>query len=195
MNKTLEMLKPLITEENLTLEYSELIKEYKKELNPMYLAAAFEKIYKLAIALSKRYIVVEQDDVVSYTLTTLDFCLQNFEEKYNSKFTTYFSTILLNEFRNLAAAANTQKRKANLFNCSYEQMVEDGFDIAFEHDYQINELEKKLDNCELNNREKLYCYYLTKDYTNAEISNLMDLSIMTLSNMRKKLRLKLALDF
>jgi FixJ family two-component response regulator len=79
-----------------------------------------------------------------------------------------------------------QKRKANYVSNSYELMVENGFDIESETsvDDQLFSIE------ELSMREKEYCRLLLLEYTNAEISKIMGVSLTALSYYRTKIKIK-----
>ena len=95
----------------------------------------------------------------------------------------------MNKFREETQSLNTHKRKIMFHSDSYESLVENGFDI--ESEMALDETFDSLESYGLNARELEYCNLIIQNYSNAEISKKLGVSIMTLSNMRKKLREKL----
>ena len=188
MLRTLNMLSTLIIEETRDMTLEEIAKAYRENLNPSLLALAFEKTYKLIIYVSRNYYGLTNEDIASFALEKLDFSLQTYKIG-QANFTTYFTTVLMNKFREETEALNTQKRKAIFFSDSYETMVENGYDLVactIEDDIVYS-----LEEYNLSVRELEYCNLIIADYSNAEISAKLGVSVMTLSNMRKKLREKL----
>ena len=195
MISTLKTLSTLIINETLEMTLEEIAVAYREDLNPSLLAAAFAKTYKLIINISNHYYGLTQDDIASFSLEKLDYCLQTYDED-KAAFSTYFYTNLKNKFREETQYLNTQKRKVIFYSDSYDMMVENGFDL--ESPEPIKETIDNLESYGLTEKEMTYCDLILKDFTNAEISELLGVSVMTLSNMRKKLREKLmplALEF
>lgn len=174
------------TSDKLTLD--QIAEAYKKTLNPSLLASAFHKTYKLIIKISHNYYGLSEDDVASYSLEKLDLCLQTYDST-QSTFSTYFTRTLINKFREETEALNTQKRKAIFYSDSYEAMVENGFDLPIDEENRET-LDSLKDFC-LTEREYSYCELTVKEYSNAEIAAILGVSVMTLTNIRKKLRKKL----
>lgn len=195
MLRTLNMLSTLIIEDTRDMSLEQIAEAYRESLNPSLLALAFEKTYKLIINISAKYYGLTDEDIASFSLEKLDICLQTYKSG-QVNFSTYFTTVLMNKFREETEALNTQKRKALFFSDSYEVMVENGFDLVactVEEDIVYS-----LEEYNLSVRELEYCNLIIADYSNAEISAKLGVSVMTLSNMRKKLREKLmplALEF
>ena len=195
MLKTLNTLSPLIIEDNRDMTLEQIAEAYRESLNPSLLALAFEKTFKLIIHVSAKYYGLTNEDIASFALEKLDFSLQTYKIG-QANFTTYYTTVLMNKFREETEALNTQKRKAIFFSDSYETMVENGYDLVactIEDDIVYS-----LEEYNLSVRELEYCNLIIADYSNAEISAKLGVSVMTLSNMRKKLREKLmplALEF
>jgi RNA polymerase sigma factor (sigma-70 family) len=188
MLKTLNTLSPLIIEDNRDMTLEQIAEAYRESLNPSLLALAFEKTFKLIIHVSAKYYGLTNEDIASFALEKLDFSLQTYKIG-QANFTTYFTTVLMNKFREETEALNTQKRKAIFFSDSYETMVENGYDLVactIEDDIVYS-----LEEYNLSVRELEYCNLIIADYSNAEISAKLGVSVMTLSNMRKKLREKL----
>ena len=188
MITTLKTLSTLIINETLEMTLEEIAVAYREDLNPSLLAAAFAKTYKLIINISNHYYGLTQDDIASFSLEKLDFCLQTYNDD-KAAFSTYFSTNLMNKFREETQYLNTQKRKVMFYSESYDVMVENGFDL--ESPEQVRETIDNLASYGLTGKEMAYCDLILKDFTNAEISKLLGVSVMTLSNMRKKLKEKL----
>ena len=194
MISTLQTLQTIITPETRQMTLEDMATAYREDLNPSLLAAAFTKTYNLIINISNNYYGLTADDIASYSLEKLDYCLQTHDER--AAFSTYFTVNLKNKFREETQSLNTQKRKAIFYSDSYDTMIENGYDI--EGPDLVTHQIKDLSSYGLNDREMEYCHLIIKDYTNTEISKMLGVSVMTLSNMRKKLReklLPLALEF
>jgi len=188
MLRTLNMLSTLIIKDTRDMSLEQIAEAYRESLNPSLLALAFEKVFKLIIHVSTKYYGLTNEDIASFALEKLDFSLQTYKIG-QANFTTYFTTVLMNKFREETEALNTQKRKAIFFSDSYETMVENGYDLVactIEDDIVYS-----LEEYNLSVRELEYCNLIIADYSNAEISAKLGVSVMTLSNMRKKLREKL----
>lgn len=190
MNNTLRNLSTLVTPELNKLTLEQLAEAYPKDLNPCVLATAFSKVFKLIISVSKKYYGLDQSDVASFSLQVLDKCLQTYSNDKGA-FTTYFTTVLVNKLRGQCQRLFTDKRKAFMCGISFEVLTEKGFDITAT-DYTA--VETQLDNIQgfgLDQRELQYCKYIMEGYNNKDIASKMNTSVMTLCNIRKKLRKKL----
>jgi RNA polymerase sigma factor (sigma-70 family) len=189
MLRTLNMLSTLIIEDTRDMSLEQIAEAYRESLNPSLLALAFEKTYKLIINISAKYYGLTNEDIASFSLEKLDICLQTYKSG-RANFNTYFTTTLMNKFREETEALNTQKRKALFFSDSYEVMVENGFDLVAAT-CEDDEIMDTLTQYKLTEKELQYCNLILNRWSNSEISKMMGVSIMTLSNMRKKLREKL----
>lgn len=195
MDRTLKTLTPLITPEynNMTLE--QLASIYETEgLSPSVLAAAFSKVYNLINNLSSEYFALSSQDVASYSLEILDYCLREYEPG-KAKFSTYFTVILKSRLREETKSLFTYKRRANLFGDSLEYSMENGFDIAAPDISSLIEDEvfmEALKKYDLTERELRYCYLVVDGYKSGEIASLLKVSAMTLTNIRKSLRVKIS---
>lgn len=184
------MLSNIIMEDTQDMTLEQIAEVYGESLNPALLALAFKKTHKLIMYISRNYYGLTEEDIASFSLEKLDDCLLTYK-KDQASFSTYFTRTLHNKFREETQALNTHKRKAIFFSDSYEAMLEDGFDLiacAIEEDNFIETLQEY----NLTTKELQYCELLLNGWTNKDISEKMEVSVMTLSNMRKKLRLKLA---
>lgn len=189
MLRTLNMLSTLIIEDTRDMSLEEIAEAYRESLNPSLLALAFEKTYKLIIYVSRNYYGLTNEDIASFSLEKLDICLQTYKSG-QANFSTYFTRTLHNKFREETQALNTHKRKAMFFSDSYEAMVENGFDLVAAT-CEDDEIMDTLTQYKLTEKELQYCSLILNGWSNFEISKMMGVSIMTLSNMRKKLREKL----
>jgi len=189
MLRTLNMLSTLIIEDTRDMSLEQIAEAYRESLNPSLLALAFEKTYKLIINISAKYYGLTNEDIVSFSLEKLDICLQTYKSG-KANFSTYFTTTLMNKFREETEALNTQKRKALFFSDSYEVMVENGFDLVAAT-CEDDEIMDTLTQYKLTEKELQYCSLILNGWSNSEISKMMGVNVMTLSNMRKKLREKL----
>lgn len=189
MLRTLNMLSTLIIEDTRDMSLEQIAEAYRESLNPSLLALAFEKTYKLIINISAKYYGLTDEDIASFSLEKLDICLQTYKSG-QVNFSTYFTTTLMNKFREETEALNTQKRKVLFFSDSYEAMVENGFDLVAAT-CEDDEIMDTLTQYKLTEKEFQYCNLILNGWNNSEISKMMGVSIMTLSNMRKKLREKL----
>ncbi|NLA24203.1 MAG: sigma-70 family RNA polymerase sigma factor [Bacteroidales bacterium] len=190
MDNTLKLFSLLINEDNQNMTLEEISDSYKIDNNSDLFASAFIKTYKLILKISKRYYGLTQEDIISFSLEKLNYCLLNYR-RGGAKFSTYYAKVLINKFREETQALNTHKRKIIFYSDSYEVILEKGFDLIDQKQITDNSLQC-LNNFNLTLRELLYCQLLGKNYTNREISEFLGLSIMTLSNTRKDLREKLS---
>ena len=189
MQETYKMMVEIVQASFKELTLEQLAITYQKELNPSILAESFVRSYSFIFQMASGYYGLTEQDIASHALERLDYCLQTYQQ--GNKFLTYYGTVLKNKFREETQALNTQKRKAVFHSSSYEVMVENGFDlVASAKEDGVNILEE-LQDYGLTNREIEYCLYILIGESNADIAEQMDCSIMTLCNMRKKLREKL----
>lgn len=190
MQQTLKLLSTLITDDIRHLTLEEISIQYKDSLDPSLLALAFHKTHRLTMTIANRYYGLSTDDIASHSLERLDMCLVTFNPEA-AGFVTYYSTVFSNKLREETEALNTQKRKTIFYSESYEQLVETGFEVAVEEFDFLDEM-MNLDNYNLTEREKEYCALVMNDTPSMKIAEILGVSQMTVSNMRKKLRIKLA---
>lgn len=199
MENTLKLLNSIKTQEFNNMELEKLAEAYIEGLNPSILATAFSKCYKLIVRLSQKYYGLNGNDVASLSLEALDLCLQT-HVPGKAAFTTYFSKVLSNKFRQETEALSTHKRKAIFFSRSLEAIIDEGFEFEeISNDIpRLGDIVDSLMDLGLSERELEYCKLLLADYKNSEIAVILGVSVMTLSNIRKRLRRKLqplCLDF
>lgn len=194
MNNTLKLFSTLITPEYQNLSLEELAVVYTEGLNPSVLATAFSKLYNLIHNVSTKYYGLSSEDIASFSVEELDRCLQIYDSNKGA-FSTVYTTYLMNRFRKETEALNTQKRRANLLSESYEALfVDNGIDIPQypEQDYRIamNETMEVLSDLGLTTKELKYCELTMMGFKNKEIADMLSVSVMTISNIRKRLREK-----
>lgn len=193
MNNTLKTLSTIITEEYQQNNLEQLADAYKKDLNPSIIASAFSKCFDLINYVAAQYFGLTSEDIASFALEVLDFCLQNYVAG-NCAFTTYYTTVLKNRFRQETQSLSTQKRKVAIYSDSLDGLIDDGFDVADSTDNYLDSkdaLMENLNSLNLRPLERNYCELVALNYTNKEISKILNVSVMTLSNLRKSLRVKL----
>ena len=190
MRGTYKMLVELTQDKYKNLSMEQLALEYQKELNPSILAESFVRNYSFIFQIASGYCGLTEQDIASHALERLDYCLQTYQQ--GRKFLTYYGTVLKNKFREETQYLNTYKRKVIFHSSSYEVMVDNGFDlVANAQGNEMVELIEDLREWGLEDKEIRYCFYLLMGESNANIAKSMGCTIMTLCNMRKKLKKKL----
>lgn len=189
MRGTYKMLVELTQDKYKNLSMEQLALEYQKELNPSILAESFVRNYSFIFQIASGYYGLTEQDIASHALERLDYCLQTYQQ--GRKFLTYYGTVLKNKFREETQYLNTHKRKVIFHSSSYEVMVDNGFDlVANAQGNEMVELIEDLRERGLEDKEIRYCFYLLMGESNANIAKSMGCTIMTLCNMRKKLKKK-----
>jgi DNA-binding CsgD family transcriptional regulator len=190
MQETYKMLVGLTQSKYKGLSMEQLAIEYQKEFGPSILAESFVRSFNFILQIASHYYGLTDQDIASHALDRLDYCLQTYEQ--GNKFLTYYGTVLKNRFREETQYLNTHKRKAVFHSFSYEVMVDNGFDlVASAKEDEMSDLIEDLREQGLEDREIEYCLYLLMGESNANIAKSMDCTIMTLCNMRKRMRNKL----
>lgn len=113
MENTLKMFKSLDSKSLYKYTYEELCLQYKSNQNPQILANVFIRVYDLINKCASKFFIFSSNDVSSISVTTLDYCLQNFDNDYSAKFTTYYYSILYKKFNTELKSQYYNKRKAN----------------------------------------------------------------------------------
>lgn len=179
MDKTLKMFRPFIDKELGEKSLGELAYLYQSSPTSNILATSFEKIFKLAVSVSGKYWGLDDEDVASWCLEKLDYCLKTYNGK--ASFQTYFSRVFSNKLREETEKLNYKKRK-----CILESLNEI-IDIGLEDTYNLLDMLLPRD---LTTNEKGYCMLASQGYDNTYIAEILDVSRMTVSNIRKSLRVK-----
>ena len=181
MIDTLNVLKPFISTKFENMTYEELSNYYKVSNDAYILASSYSKIYKLAINISEKYWGLTSSDYASFCLEKLDYCLKTYNPEY--KFTTYFATVYGNKLREETENLNRKKRKCVL------ESINDLINIGIEDTYNVLSM---ILPTTLTYKERIYCELASKGYDNAYIAEQLNVSRMTICNIRKSLQNKLA---
>lgn len=190
MQETYKMMVGLTQNKHRHLSMEQLAIEYQKELNPSILAESFVRSYSFIFQMASGYYGLTEQDIASHALERLDYCLQTYQQ--GNKFLTYYGTVLKNRFREETQYLNTYKRKVIFHSSSYEAMVDNGFDLVVStQEDETTDLIEDLREYGLEDKEIEYCLYLLIGESNADIAKKMGCTIMTLCNMRKRMRIKL----
>jgi len=175
-----------------TKKLDQLVELYQQTGGDEILGILYRELEMLIFKLSSSYWGLTKEDVSSFAFETVYQCLQTYKIDGGAKFTSYFATSFKFRLRTETVALNQHKRKANLTAVSYEGLVEDGFDVGVDcfSDVAIIDAINRL---ALTTNEQKYCMLVLEGiHNNAEIAEFLGLSVMSLSNMRKRLRIKLA---
>lgn len=113
MENTLKMFKSLDSKSLNKYTFEELCLHYKSSLNPQILANAFIRLYDLINKCADKFFIFSSADVSSISVSTLDYCLQNFDNNYSARFTHYYYSVLYNKFNTELKSQYCNKRKAN----------------------------------------------------------------------------------
>lgn len=190
MKTTETVLNKYRDEEIRGLSLEHLSSLYRETQHDCIIAEAFDRLKRLIVVNSNQYPQFESCDCASYALEKLQLCLMTYVPGSKNKFTTYFSKVYKNKLREESQYLNTHKRCVVYNSTSLNHLMEEGFDIIGNKNINTNTL--VLPN-NLTEKERLYCLLLAMDYgTNKEIAEYMGVSVMTLCNLRKTLRAKLA---
>lgn len=190
MQETYKMMLGLTQNKYKDLSMEQLANEYQKDFDPSILAESFVRSFNFILQMSSHYYGLTDQDIASHALERLDYCLQTYQQ--GNKFLTYYGTVLKNKFREETQYLNTHKRKAIFHSSSYEAMVDNGFDlVASTQEVETANLVEDLREHGLEDKEIEYCLYLLMGESNADIAKNMGCTIMTLCNMRKRMRIKL----
>lgn len=179
MNNTLKLLAPLadLKLSNESLETLALM--YQQKAETVILATCFLKVFSLIHKLSNNYWGLTSEDIASWSLEKLDMCLKNYNSE--NSFSTYYYVVLKNKFREETEKLNYKKNKCIL--CSINELVEMGIEDTY------NFIEMILPT-NLTEKEFIYCELASQGYDNAYIADFLQVSKMTISNIRKSLKVK-----
>lgn len=189
MKTTTRMMNNRRNGRNSRLSLEQLSSLYKETKHDSIIAEAFERVSKIIVSLNQYYPQVETCDSISIALEKLEMCLRTYNPNGKIKFSTYFYEVFKNKLKQEVKGLNYPKRCIIYKSTSLNYLMEDGFDVSIDSDLNYQSI--YLPN-NLTDKEILYCKLLALDYgTNKEIAEYMQVSVMTLCNLRKSLRLKL----
>lgn len=189
METTTRVLNNYRDEEIEGLSLEQLSSLYRLTQQQSIIAEAFEQLKRLIQISNNQYPHFEIADSVSFALEKLEMCLLTYVPGSGTKFSTYFMKVYKNKLREESQYLNTHKRCVIYNSTSLNYLMEEGFDLATNKTIDSNTLVLPKT---LTKRERQYCELLAMDYgSNKEIAKYMNVSVMTLCNMRKTLRSKL----
>lgn len=181
MYDTLKLLKPFIQVSLNDYPLENLALFYQSKPDTNILATAFSKLFNLIFKIKDEYWGLDETDIASWSLEILDKCLRTYNGL--AKFTTYYAKCFRNKLREETEKQNYKKRKCILV--SINDVVEEGLCDVYN---LIDLLLPK----NLTDKEKTYCLLASKGYDNSFIADVLGVSRMTISNIRKSLQIKLA---
>lgn len=192
MYSTVKMFSQYVVSEKLNEPLESLAIEYQGNHSQAVFATAFYKLYKLVVVTSQQFFGLTQQDIASWSVEKLDYCLNHYDITNNVKFSTYYCEIMKRKFKEETKALSMQKRKAMFVSDSYEKLVEDKYDepgeLGIEYiDTTLLDLEM---NKSLTERERKFCYLVVNNYSSLEIAKTLGVSQMTLTNIKKQIRFK-----
>lgn len=189
MKTTEQILKNYRDEEIRELSLETLSSLYRQTQHDCIIAEAFDRLKRLIVVNSAQYPQFESCEYASYALEKIQLCLLTYVPGSKNKFTTYFSKVYKNKLREESQYLNTHKRCVVYNSTSLNYLMEEGFDVVGNKSVNIRTIVLP---DTLTEKERLYCNLLAIDYgTNKQIAEYMGVSVMTLCNLRKTLRVKL----
>lgn len=180
MYRTKEFLKSSVSTSYMTLTLEEIASKYQIQPDIALFSTAFYKVFNLCIDIQQKYWGLNEDDVASWCLEKLDYCLKTY--KTGNKFSTYFYKVFFNKLREETEALNYKKRKGVLV--SINELLNTGIEDTY------NFLELLLPKG-LTDKEYKYCLLASDGYDKKYIADELQVSRMTICNIEKSLRNKL----
>ena len=206
MENTIKMFKSIDNLDLYKYTIEELDTQYKLNHNPQILANVFMRTVNLIKDCAIKFFTLQQDDVSSISVCTLDYCLLNFSNTTSSKFTAYFYSVLYKQFSTEVKSRNYQKRKANYvteyfdFEHFYTQILNsiNSDEFNLEDDTELVKLTIE-DSDLLTKQEKLCCLYILEDYNNSlsktDLATMLHITRPTLYSIINSLKTKLNIIF
>ena len=180
MYRTKEFLSGSVSTLYMTLPLENLAILYQQSPKVEIFSTAFNKIFNLAITIKDKYFGLNDDDVASWCLEKLDYCLKTYKE--GNKFSTYFYTVFSNKLREETENLNAKKRKSILVS------INEVLNIGIEDTYNLLMVDLPKG---LTMREYEYCKLASEGFDKNYIAEQLDVSRMTICNIEKSLRVKL----
>ena len=180
MYRTKEFLKSSVSTDYISLTLEEIASKYQIKQDIELFSTAFYKIFNLAVEIQNKYWGLNDDDVASWCLEKLDYCLKTYKE--GNKFTTYFYKVFSNKLREETESLNYKKRKGILVS------INELLNSSVEDTYNVIEMILPTN---LTDKEFKYCILASDGYDKSYIANKLEVSRMTICNIEKSLRNKL----
>lgn len=194
MYGTLNNMMAIVDKEDLQLEINDLVLLYQDGLNPRYLAAAYKKVYPIISNISNyaTYYQITEDEKGSLTLNVLNEAMQRYVIGGEASFNTYYGRALKFEYNKLVSYYKAEKRVAITEHNSIEYMYEDhGFEAScHDHEVGFENLCELITTAGLTEDEHVVMWGMFEGYTYEELAKRIGVSIATITNMRKRIKLK-----
>ncbi len=184
MNETLAMMKSILLGYENDITFEQLLNEYRRHLNPNYLAYLYISNYGVIYQTSRNYSMLNEDDKASFCLQELDKCLHTFDTTKEVKFITYFLVCYKNRLRTESEKLSLNINKANYVTSN----LEDYKDILqYDDVYDVLDL----GNYNLSNSQLLQCRLIEQGYSFKEIAKLLNVSIQYIYQQNKNISKKI----
>ena len=106
------------------------------------------------------------------------------------KFSTWYTTVLKNKFREETESLNYDKRKVVFFSESYNRLLESGFDIE-DTSFNFNNIVDNINISNLSADEKLFCDLIANYNSSIDIMEIMNINQNKYYYLKNKLKKKL----
>lgn len=180
MYQTKQFLSDCVSPIYMTMTLEELSFKYQETPSMNILATAFYKVYNLAIQISNNYYGINDEDLASYCLEKLDYCLKTY--KSGNKFATYFYRVYANKLREETENLNCKKRKGVLVS------INEIIDIGLEDTYNLLSMTLPKN---LTDKERKFCMLASEGFDNNDIAKELKVSKTTVYKIIKSLQNKL----
>lgn len=181
MSDTLSMLKPYIRVELCNMSYEDLACKYQQNMSDDVLASSYKKVYRLAKSISTKYYNIPEDDIESYCLQKLSYCLSTYNPKVNDSFVSYFCLAYRRALNNIVRSVS--KLNSSLFE-PLEVLLEEAV-------YDTYDLIEDILPDNLTSSEKTCCLMLYQGYSVTEISKYLGVSRPTVTTLKKSVGFKI----
>ena len=175
---------------------NELVREYKRTKDPIYLAEIFCRYYPYIQKTAARYFNLTEQDKASFAVEELHKAMLDFEEDRNCQIQTVYITYLNNRLRAETQAMNLQKRKANN-NCdSFEQTAVSILKGYRDNELDVIEIQTALEQSEILTENELeYCKIIigSDNVRDSDVAKELNISPSAVFQIKKRLSKKLDL--
>lgn len=175
---------------------SSLVKRYKDEQDPIYLAEIFCRYFPYIQTTSEKYFYLTEADKASFAIEELHRSMMDFNEDRGTKIQTLFITYYNNRLRTETQSLNLQKRKANN-NCDSYENAATLFDGYVDGELAIVELQAALEQSGiLSENELAYCKIIIKsdNIKDSDVAKKLGISPSAIYQLKQRLRKKLDID-
>lgn len=175
---------------------NELVREYKRTKDPIYLAEIFCRYYPYIQKIASRYFNLTDADKASFAVEELHKSMNDFDEKMNTQIQTLFVAYYSNRLRAETQSMNLQKRKANN-NCdSFEQTAVSILEGYRDDKLDIIEIQTALEQSGILTENELeYCKIIigSDNVRDSDVARELNISPSAVFQIKKRLSKKLDL--